>query len=85
MTCGHAFDKEVELYALREHHAYVGVIGSKRKVEAVRKSLLAEGISEEILDTVHTPIGLSIHAETPEEIAVSIAAEMILERANRKS
>jgi xanthine dehydrogenase accessory factor len=57
--------------------AYLGVIGSRRRWAEARKQLLAAGISEEKLSRVHTPIGLDIHAETPEEIAVSIMAEII--------
>jgi xanthine dehydrogenase accessory factor len=57
--------------------AYLGVIGSKRRWAETRKQLLEAGVVEEKLARVHTPIGLDIHAETPEEIAVSILAEII--------
>ena len=57
--------------------AYIGVIGSKRRWSVTRKSLLDAGISQEALERVHTPIGIEIQAETPEEIAVSILAEII--------
>lgn len=56
---------------------YVGMIGSDRKVKRVRDELLPRGIKAEELDLVRAPIGLEIEAETPEEIAVSILAEMI--------
>jgi xanthine dehydrogenase accessory factor len=57
------------------------MIGSRRKRDAIYEALLAEGVSREDLQRVHSPIGLAIDAETPEEIAVSIVAEMIRERA----
>lgn len=84
MTNGHAFDYEVEEQILRTDTAYVGVIGSRSKTKAVNEKLLAAGIPEERLSFVHTPIGTPIKAVTPEEIAVSIAGEMILERALRR-
>ena len=61
--------------------AYVGFMGSRRKIAVARQHLLDAGVSEELLDAVHMPIGLDIKAETPEEIAVSIVAECILHRA----
>jgi xanthine dehydrogenase accessory factor len=57
--------------------AYLGVIGSRRRWAEARKQLLEAGIAEEKLAWVHSPIGLDMHAETPEEIAVSILAEII--------
>ncbi len=57
--------------------AYVGVIGSKRRWATTSKKLLDNGVTEDLIDRVHSPIGLEIHAETPEEIAVSIMAEII--------
>ena len=57
---------------------------SRKKTAAVNAKLLADGLSQSLLDQVHTPIGLPILAVTPEEIAVSIAAEMILVRARRR-
>ena len=56
---------------------YIGMIGSKRRVRAAFKALLHSGISRELLARVHAPVGLEIGAETPAEIAVSIAAELI--------
>lgn len=64
--------------------AYIGMIGSKRKREVVFDRLRADGIAEEKLARVHAPIGLEIGAETPEEIAVSILAEIIEVRARRR-
>ncbi len=84
MSSGHAYDYTVEEQILRQKTAYTGVIGSKRKTQAVNEKLRAAGVPEEAIASVHTPIGLSIKAVTPEEIAVSIAGEMILERAMRR-
>jgi xanthine dehydrogenase accessory factor len=57
--------------------AYIGVIGSKRRWATTTKKLLERGVSSKLIEKVHSPIGLEIHAETPEEIAVSIMAEII--------
>ncbi len=83
MTSGHASDIAVLGQALQRPLAYVGMIGSRKKIATAWKILLEQGIPESALDAVHMPIGLDIQAETPEEIAVSIAAECILHRANR--
>ena len=64
--------------------AYIGMIGSRRKRDVVFENLRKDGISEETLARVHSPIGLNIGAETPEEIAVSILAEIIQERTGDK-
>jgi xanthine dehydrogenase accessory factor len=56
---------------------YIGVIGSRRRWEATRAGLLENGVTEQELALVKSPVGLHIHAETPEEIAVSILAEII--------
>jgi len=84
MTRGHAFDTVVQAQVLKCHPTYCGVIGSKFKAAGVRKTLKEEyGLTEEELDLVTTPIGLPIKGETPAEIAISIAAQMILHRAER--
>lgn len=57
--------------------AYIGVIGSKRRWLTTRKALISQGVSEEALQKVYSPMGLELQAETPEEIAVSIMAEII--------
>jgi xanthine dehydrogenase accessory factor len=57
--------------------AYIGVIGSKRRWATTREQLIQAGISETKLNRVRSPMGLELHAETPEEIAVSIMAEII--------
>ena len=81
VTRGHSFDKEVLAQALRTNARYVGMIGSKRKRGIIYQKLLEEGFTRDDLARVHAPIGLSIGAETPSEIAVSIVAELIQERA----
>lgn len=60
--------------------AYIGIIGSKRRWLTTKKALLESGIAEEKIARVHSPIGLELNAETPEEIAVSILAEIIMLR-----
>lgn len=57
--------------------AYIGVIGSRRRWETTRKQLEAAGVASDKIKRVHSPMGLKIHAETPEEISVSILAEII--------
>ena len=83
LTRGHAFDKECLAHVLRGQYAYVGMIGSRTKVAAVYKALREEGFPQETLDGVHSPIGLSIGGQTPAEIAVSIAAQLVQVRAQR--
>ena len=84
MTNGHSFDLEVQDQVLRGEFAYVGVIGSRKKTAAVNQKLRERGISEEAIARVHTPIGVSIKAVTPEEIGISIAGELIYTRALRR-
>lgn len=81
MTRGHQADYEVLTQTLRSHAKYIGCIGSRRKLAFCLDRLLAAGFTEEEWARVHAPIGLAIEAETPEEIAVSVAGEMILVRA----
>lgn len=80
VTRGHAFDKVVLAQALRTQARYIGMIGSRRKQDAIYKALADEGVVPEKLTRVRSPIGLAIGARTPEEIAVSIAAELIAVR-----
>lgn len=84
MTNGHSHDFIVQEQILRQSFAYIGVIGSSRKTAAVNAKLMEAGIPKEATELVHTPIGTKIKAVTPEEIAVSIAGEMILVRATRR-
>jgi len=71
-------------HLLEVPHAYLGVIGSRRRWVTARKQLEARGVSPAQLERVHSPMGLELHAETPEEIAVSILAEIVMLR-NRGS
>ena len=80
VTRGHHLDKDALQAALETNAAYVGMIGSPSKVKRIFKDLLKEGISHERLEQVHAPIGLDLGAETPDEIALSIAAEMVMIR-----
>ncbi|MBU2513822.1 XdhC family protein [bacterium] len=84
LTRGHTFDRMVLSQALRTEAMYIGMIGSKRKRNAIFNHLLEEGFTQLDLDRVHSPIGLAIGAETPEEIAISIVAELISTRANHR-
>ena len=84
MTRGHANDFQVERNVLKTNAGYIGVIGSRRKIAGVNERLRGEGFTDEDISRITTPIGLDIKAETPAEIAVSITAQLILERANRK-
>jgi xanthine dehydrogenase accessory factor len=83
-TRGHLHDKNVLAQALATEAGYIGMIGSRRKRNAIYDALRAEGVSPSQIDRVHCPIGLAIGAETPEEIAVSIVGEMILHRSQNK-
>ena len=83
VTRGHRGDLTVLRQALAQPHAYIGMIGSNRKNRLLFDQLREEGVSEEALAEVHAPIGLDIGSETPEEIGVSIAAEIIQVRAAR--
>jgi xanthine dehydrogenase accessory factor len=77
VTHGHKHDEVVLEWAVSTPARYIGMIGSKTKNETVFSHLRARGITKEQLDRVHAPIGLAIGAQTPEEIAVSILAEII--------
>jgi xanthine dehydrogenase accessory factor len=85
VTRGHLHDKAVLMQALRTEAAYIGMIGSRRKREQIFGALLRQGFTAADLRRVHSPIGLNIGAETPEEIAVSIVAELIQARAQGRS
>jgi xanthine dehydrogenase accessory factor len=82
VTRGHKYDFEALRDVLRrpERPAYVGMIGSRRRTRAALESLVREGIDDERLRAVHAPIGLDLRGETPDEIAVSIAAEIVMVR-----
>lgn len=84
VTRGHQHDEQILRVLARHAHPspprqprYIGMIGSKRRVTTVRKRLQTERIDRAFIDSIHAPIGLPLGADTPAEIAVSIAAEMI--------
>ncbi len=83
MTRGHAFDSVVQAQVLRTPACYIGVIGSKHKTAGVQKQLREQGFTDSDFARVTTPIGLEIKAETPAEIAISIAGQLIALRAGR--
>ena len=83
MTRGHKNDTDCEAFALRTPACYIGVIGSRRKTAGVNAILRERGFTEDDLARIKTPIGLDIQAETPAEIAVSIAAALSQTRAAR--
>lgn len=84
MTRGHQADYEVLTQVLRSGAKYLGCIGSRQKLEICRRRLLEAGFTQEEYDRLHAPIGLPIGAETPEEIAISVAAELIAVRAGKE-
>src|SRR5690348_17185814 len=85
VTRGHKDDMRVLAWAVRTPARYIGMIGSKRKVISVYRALEREGFSEKEFERVHAPVGLEIGALSPEEIGVSIAAELIAVRRNAQT
>jgi xanthine dehydrogenase accessory factor len=85
VTRGHRDDMRVLRWAATTPARYVAMVGSKRKVIALVKELEKEGVPMEALERIHAPMGLDIGAETPEEIAVSVTAEMIAVRRGAES
>lgn len=83
MTRGHACDADAVRFALSTSASYIGLMGSRRKRETLFTALEREGFADTARRRVVTPIGLEIHAQTPAEIAVSIAAQLIAWRASR--
>ncbi|CAN5810212.1 XdhC/CoxI family protein [soil metagenome] len=79
VTRGHRHDFEALRMALRlpQPPGYIGMVGSQRRVRATLEQLAREGVETEMLRSVHAPIGLDIGAQTPEEIAVAIGAELV--------
>jgi xanthine dehydrogenase accessory factor len=82
VTRGHKYDFEALRDVLHrpELPAYVGMIGSRRRTRAALEQLARDGIDDARLRAVHAPIGLDVNAETPEEIAVAVCAELVLAR-----
>ena len=83
VTRGHRYDQICLEKIARKEHAYIGMIGSRRRTTLVKQILAEKGIDKNVLDSVYTPVGLDIGAETPVEIAVAIMAE-IIEVKNKK-
>ena len=80
VTRGHRFDYEclVRLLRMEEQPAYIGMIGSRRRVRATHEQLAREGFTFEEMKRVRAPVGLDLGGQTPAEIAVSVAAEMVM-------
>jgi xanthine dehydrogenase accessory factor len=85
VTRGHRDDMRILRWAVQTRARYVGMIGSKRKVIEIFKTLQNEGVPAHLFDRVHAPVGLDIGAITPEEIAVAITAELIAVRRHASS
>lgn len=77
VTRGHRHDRLVLKNVINHNLKYIGMIGSKRRVKGLKEELISEGFSKEALDSICSPIGLDIHAVTPDEIAISIVGELI--------
>ncbi|MDT8410943.1 MAG: XdhC/CoxI family protein [Vicingaceae bacterium] len=78
LTYEHEIDRDILSYCIKQPHAYIGMIGSQRKIEMTKKIFLDASIcNQEKLNTINMPIGINIAAETPEEIAISILAKLI--------
>ncbi|HEY1656951.1 MAG TPA: XdhC/CoxI family protein [Candidatus Sulfotelmatobacter sp.] len=85
VTRGHRDDMRLLRWAVQTRARYVGMIGSKRKVIEIFKTLRGEGLPAHLFERVRAPIGLDIGAVTPEEIAVAITAELIAARRHATS
>ena len=82
MTFDHMIDRDIVAYCAKQSLAYLGMIGSKKKVEVTRHALLTVGIlNEEEVQGIDWPMGIDIMVETPEEIAIAILAKLIDVRA----
>ena len=84
VTRGHAHDEGALRVVLDSPAAYLGMIGSRRKVKTVFDHLRADGVDESLILRVHAPVGLDIGAQTPAEISVSILAEILMVRRDRR-
>ncbi len=80
VTRGHKYDYQALAAAARSNAGYIGLMGSRRKVALIYRQLMEDGVPEERLRDIHAPIGLDIGAISPEEIAVSIVAEITMDR-----
>ncbi|MEY8352751.1 XdhC/CoxI family protein [Lachnospiraceae bacterium 54-53] len=77
VTRGHRYDQDCLSHIINKKNAYIGMIGSRARIKIVKDYLQDQGIGRDLLDQVYAPIGLKISAQTPEEIAVAIMAEII--------
>jgi len=84
MSRGHETDEQILRWLLRSETDYIGCIGSRKKIALIKEHLLEYGLTQAEIDRMHAPVGLAIGAETPAEIAVSIAAELIQHCAKKK-
>jgi len=84
VTRGHLHDRQVLAQTLKTDAGYIGMIGSRRKRAVIYQSLRDEGFTDAELQRVHCPIGLAIGADTPEEIGLSIVAELVQTRAGKR-
>jgi len=82
-TFGHAQDGEALAAVLNKDARYIGMLGSPQKIQAIFEKLNKKGYDKQLLGSVHSPVGLDIGGETPEEIAISIIAEMQMVRYGR--
>jgi xanthine dehydrogenase accessory factor len=83
MTYGHNHDRLALEQLLDKDLAYLGVLGSKAKIRQMFAAMKKDGIPESVLERIRAPVGISIGSHTPEEIAVSIAAEIVAVRNGR--
>lgn len=84
LTRGHRYDQECLEAIVKKQHAYIGMIGSKKRTSKVKEAIIQQGADPHVVNQIHTPIGLDIGAETPEEIAVAIMAQIIQKKNQTK-
>ena len=84
ITRGHLYDYNVLNWALKTNAYYIGMIGSKTKIDMTYEKIKKDGFTDKDIERVHAPIGIKLEAKTPGEIAVSIAGELINERAKKE-
>lgn len=78
MTYDHSIDRDILAFCIKKPHAYLGMIGSKRKINLTKKAFLEGNIAtSEELENVDMPMGININADTPDEIAISLLAKLI--------
>ncbi|MBK8552846.1 MAG: XdhC family protein [Ignavibacteria bacterium] len=82
VTTGFESDKEALKQVINKNVKYIGLMGTKAKIKKIFAEALKDGVRKEQLKTIHAPVGININSDTPEEIAVSIAAEIIREKNN---